>query len=285
MLRIAMIGSLLVLLCAVAGADTLVLRDGRQYSGDVVKNPRGYTVFIGQKEFHFSDDQVSQWVKGDATPQKVDPKTTATPANRHRKGEPRTVAALELHGRDALAAGAYRVARNSYSDWLLIDPAEPAALEGVGLSYLGMGEVQRGKQFLELSLTNSHGAVRSISINTAVANVRAKAHFRAAKILQELLAQSKAEDTRALDLLQFALSQCDAIVQKNRHFEEVKTFATEYETKLASEHPGQTRWGNEWLSPADAAERKRLEKSDENEVKKVEGELAAQKQDVVVADT
>lgn len=289
MLRYLIFGLLVILACTIVQADTLVLKDGRQYTGIVVKNGRNYTVFIGQRQFNIPDDEVQDWIKGDVRPEKslVKPKTTATHAGipRPRKGDPKTVETLERHGRDALAAGAYRVARNAYFDLLLIDPADPLGQEGAGLAYLAMGDAARGKQLLESSLSNAGAISRSIVLNTALANVRTKSAVRAAKIIRDYLTATGAEDTRALDLLALAIAQTDGPATKTHVYEETKKFAADYETKLQARHPGLKRWGAEWVTPEEVASHEREQKADQATVRQAEAALAEQKNAVAKADT
>ncbi len=66
MLRVILAGLILFAIVASARADTLVLKDGRQYTGDVVKNSRGYSVYVAGRQIMVPADDVQSWIKGDA---------------------------------------------------------------------------------------------------------------------------------------------------------------------------------------------------------------------------
>lgn len=275
------------LFTAAAHADTLLLKDGRQYTGIVAKNSRGYTIFVGERQFSFTDDQVDRWIKGDAPlPDKkiVKPHTPGAHPAYVNKGPARTVQALTMRGRDALALGDFRVARNAYYDLLVLDPADPSAMEGLGAAYLKMNDPVRAKQYLEAAVSRG-ASTRPLAMNDALANLRTKNAARAAKILRDFLSDVQAEDTRALDLLQISVGAVEGPAAKSRAFEESKRFAAEYEAKLQSHHPGLQRWGSEWLSPDEVKRHQAEQKSNAAQVAEVEKQLAAQKSDVAKADS
>jgi hypothetical protein len=281
-----LIAALLFLLtCAVVDGDTLVLKDGRQYTGIVVKTHGRYTVYVGKQQFNVDQSDVLQWIKGDVRPETsiVKPKPRAATRS-SSPSDARNIATLKRRGNDALAAGAYRVARNAFFDLLLIDSNNSDGLEGEGLAYLGMGDAARGRQLLEAGLNVAGASSRSLALNTALADVRTKNPVRAAKIIRDLLVETKAEDTRALDLMLFALGECDAQAQENHVFGQLQTFAREYEAKLQSAHPGLRRWGSEWLTPDEVKQKEQEQKADNARVAPVERELDDRNQAVAAAN-
>jgi len=68
MLRAMVAAALVMALCGSAVADTLLLRDGRKFTGLVTQTDGGYTVQTRFGVMTASKDEVQEWVKGDSPP-------------------------------------------------------------------------------------------------------------------------------------------------------------------------------------------------------------------------
>src|SRR4051794_8116787 len=189
------------------------------------------------------------------------PKPAVAPRVRSKTPHPRMVPVLLAQGRAALAAEAFKPARDAYMDVLAIDPKNAAAQADLGYAYLKMEDFSRATKALDVAVLAPQPA-RSTVLNAAAALIRTKNPMRAAKFLREYMAAHPGEaDESALDALGTALSQADDQSMKLKFFKDCVAFYDQMNAKLEATRPGEKRWGSQWL-PAKEADRKLREYKD-----------------------
>ena len=251
--------------------DTLVLRDGREITGDIERIDGGYRVKTATGVVQVSRSDVAEWkrstapavpapsitppttpavtpvpVTGTANPSKPGP--TTNPADRNR----RTVEVLVSQGVDALALGDIKASRDLLVDAIQLDPRHRVALESVGYCYLKLDDIPRATRSMEAAIAGSTTQSKALTMNLAYALLRSRNPMRGAKMIKDYLAaNSTTLDEEALNAYAICLGQSTEESRLNRFWTECVTFYDQYNAKLEATKPGQKRWGIQWVSQAE----------------------------------
>lgn len=138
MLRAMVAATLLTCLSVAALADTLLLRDGRKFTGEVTETSTGYTVKTRFGEMTASKGEVQEWIKGDVAPATA-PTTAPAIARRSRPASTRTTRPAVAvttppsagHPHVAISAVAFAITEDEAITVAPgIDPSAKVSLEG-----------------------------------------------------------------------------------------------------------------------------------------------------------
>jgi tetratricopeptide (TPR) repeat protein len=264
----------LVLLCFTAltsTADTLVLKDGRKITGDIVQIGGRYLVKSPSGSQTFSADEVASWEKSapaaaasisGAAPGHARPAVkAANPAEINAKA-----ARLVEQGNAALLAGDAQAALENFRDardlWerqhMRIDVAEPsmfAALHGIGIAYLALGRYEKANDPLDRAYPSPLRG-RSLTLNRAILDLVQKVSIaHGIKELKDFIAREPAPDELALNILGAALGQVsnDERLYQGQFIQGVVQFYEQKGKELEAAHAnGEKRWGTEWMDLLEA---------------------------------
>lgn len=158
---------------------------------------------------------------------------------------------LIREGELALQGGDAKAARDAFDDATRLDPANVHATTGLALAYLKLGLGNRALKYLQPQVNRKPD--RATVINYTAACVAAKTPMPGVKVMKDFL-QNNAGDEEGINAMQIALNAADEHAKQSRLYEEANAFVQSYTLRLAAKHPGQKRWGIEWMpeSQADA---------------------------------
>jgi tetratricopeptide (TPR) repeat protein len=256
---------------AAALADTLVLKDGRKITGDVVQIGGRYLVKSPSGSQTFSADEVASWEKSapaaaasvsGAAPGHARPAVkAANPAEINAKA-----ARLVEQGNAALLADDAQAALENFRDardlWerqhMRIDVADPsmfAALQGIGIAYLALGRYEKANDPLDRAYPSPLRG-RSLTLNRAILDLVQKISIaHGIKELKDFIAKEPAPDELALNILGAALGQVsnDERLYQGQFIQGVVQFYEQKGKELEAAHGnGEKRWGSEWMDLLEA---------------------------------
>jgi Tfp pilus assembly protein PilF len=177
--------------------------------------------------------------------------TTSPTSPTTRKAE--LAASFIASGMNALLAHDAKAARDAFDDALRLDPGNTLASQGLGIAYLQLSSPKRAVKYLQ-PLAGRAGNDGALAINYAAACVAMKEPMPGAKVLREYM-QSNPGDEEAATALQVSLNAAQGVARQSRFYADATTFLSAYLDKLGASHPGQKRWGDQWV-PADQADQK-----------------------------
>lgn len=267
----AVVASVIVGPAASLLADTLVLRDGRQVTGEVERIDGGYRVKTATGVVQVSRSDVAEWKRstdapatpaapapstatpGTAVPKPALAKPTTAPSNvADRKA--RTVEVLLTHGSDAIALGDFKAARDLLVDAYQVDPRSRPVLEALGYTYVKLEDIPRAMRSLEAAVVGNATPSREVTLNLAYALLRSRNPMRGAKMIKDYLAANSAKlDEEALNAFAICLGQSSEESRVNKFWTECVSFYEQYNAKLEATKPGQKRWGINWVSQSEFA--------------------------------
>src|SRR5207302_10020078 len=136
-------------------------------------------------------------------------------------------------GREALAAGEYKPARDAFSDAAAIDQRNVEALHGEGLAYMYLNDLPHALAPMERAMTANPSPSRALVLNMAVCQIGNRNPMRAAKIIMDYLSAHPGQlDEPLLNAMGTALSIADDQAKKMRMFQECVTFYNTYNQKV-----------------------------------------------------
>lgn len=190
------------------------------------------------------------------------PAPTATPAVARPSGL--AIGKLLHEGWEALAEKHYAQSAAIFDKAVSIDSGDANALQGRGICKYELKENKQADKDLEkayeLSSTGGPGKVsRQLVIAAAAASVANDNAMRAVKVLRGLM-MAMEQDSRFDEELQndlgISLSHTNAQAKQSPLFQESLKYYLEYDKKLnAQRKDGMARWGTEWISADDAADK------------------------------
>lgn len=202
-----------------------------------------------------------------------------TPATRPaaaglKKVDPKTLEALLKQGRDALAAGEYKAARDAFHDVAVLEPRNPEALHGQGVAYMYLNDFTHAREPMERALTATPSPSRALVLNMAVCQIGLKNPMRAAKIIMDYLtAHPKDLDEPLCNAMGTALTLADDQARKGRMFGDAANFYVAYNTRLEAAKPGLKRWGVQWMKADDVNQKKQAQATAEKSLNQLGREL------------
>jgi len=266
---------------AVVRADTLMLRNGRQVTGDVERVDGGYRVKTATGFVQVALSDVAEWKRtgttaaaapaaaAPAAPKAAAP--AATPA-RPPTGAPaapskpatapvtaaekakRTAEVLLVQGTDALTLGDFKAARDCFVDVIQVDPRNRQALASVGYCYVQLDDIPRATRSLEAAVAGNPAVDRALALNLAYSLFRGRNTMRAAKVIKDYLAAHPGTtDEQALNMYAICLGQSSDEARLSRFWTECVAFYDQYNKKVEATRPGFKRWGVEWIPESDWA--------------------------------
>jgi tetratricopeptide (TPR) repeat protein len=167
----------------------------------------------------------------------------------------KSVAVLIQQGIAALSNQDYKAARDTFSDAMVLQPFNSGAMAGLGMSYAGLKEYAKAEPLLDrAAMANPNNRV--LAYDAAAAHIDNHSAMRGAKILRDYLQSHPATaDEPMANAMAIALGQADEQARKNSFYQSVCAFYKTYNAKLEAANPGMKRWGIEWISAADFAEK------------------------------
>lgn len=288
----------LLLIAPFAAADTVLCNDGRRISGDVTSTSDGVSVKTKFGVIELKTWEIKEVVKDKTkSPAAADPKTDpaspasgtgAAPAVRpgtSRVTVAKNVEALIKAGSDAILAGDYSAARDAFFDAVSIEPRNPRALHGLGLSLLYLNQNQRALQYLQRAVDASGGKNdRPIILNLAMAEIALNQPLRAVKITSDYLQLHKKDaDEAMLNAMGSGLFLCDYFTRRNPIWGKSADFYVQYQKTVEAAHPGQKRWGVEWFPARQADAKMKAMKDKDAEADKIGDRLDVQERKVLDA--
>lgn len=253
--------------CRFVAADTLVLDDGRQLTGDVTRaDGGGYVVKTKAGSITFSAGQVLKWEKSAATPSAAPSPPMASTGKPVPKADPAEIAAraskLIEQGAAALQSGDAQAALENFLDARSVferqkiylnpstNPDHFAILEGIGTAYLALGRYEKANEPLERAYTSKlHG--RSITINRAILDYVQRVNvMHGVKELKDFIAARSSADEVELNVLGASLDLAgrDEHFYQTQFFKQAQEFYDAKNKELEATKPGEGRWGAEWMS-------------------------------------
>ncbi len=253
-------------------ADTVVTTDGRRISGEVEQTIGGYTIktkvgAIVELKTH----EVTQWIKGDAiTPTAPKPPALGTPATgtpaskpattqgaSTRPADARSVDALLKQGQDAILAQDYKAARDAFLDAVSLEPRNIRAVHGMALSLMYLGDFPRAQTYMERAMAASAGKPdRALVLNNAMLQIALGNPLRALKFIKDYIeAHPNDADEPILNALGSAIFSVEEPLRRNILWNNGADLYVKYQKTVEAAHPGQKRWGVEWL-PANEVDKK-----------------------------
>ncbi len=176
-----------------------------------------------------------------------------------KKPDPKSLEALLKQGRDALAAGEYKAARDAYQDVAAIDTRNVEALHGQGVAYMFLGDFIHALPPMEKALVANPSTNRALVLNMAVCQIGqpgSKNAMRAAAVIMDYLVAHPGQlDEPLLNAMATALYIADDQAKKGRKFQDCEAFYKTYNQKLEAAKPGMKRWGVQWLNARTVDER------------------------------
>src|SRR5207302_10860737 len=97
-----------------------------------------------------------------------------------KKADPKSLEPLLTQGREALAAGEYKAARDAFSDAAAIDQRNVEALHGEGLAYMYLNDLPHALAPMERAMTANPSPSRALVLNMAVCQIGNRNPMRAA---------------------------------------------------------------------------------------------------------
>jgi tetratricopeptide (TPR) repeat protein len=198
------------------------------------------------------------------------------PAAGAKKADPKSLEPLLKQGREALAAGEYKAARDAFSDAAAIDQRNVEALHGEGLAYMYLNDFAHALAPMERAMTANPTPSRALVLNMAVCQIGNKNPMRAATLVMEYLSSHPAQlDEPLLNAMGTALFLADDQAKKGRKFAECESFYRSYQQKLEAAKPGMKRWGTQWMAAAVVDERNTANAAGEKQLASLNRELAS----------
>jgi tetratricopeptide (TPR) repeat protein len=255
----------LVATAASARADTLVLKDGRRITGDVIEIGGRYMVKSSAGSATFAVDEVAKWEKAavgaapgagaGVTSPRQRPQKAASPAEISARA-----AKLIEQGNAALSAGDAQAALENFQDarslWdrqhVRIDVNDEGmfnVLHGIGIAYLALGRYDKASEPLARAYPSSLRG-RSLTINAAILDVVQRVNvMHGIKELKDYLSSQSAPDEVALNVMgaSMGLAATDERLWQGQFFQQMGRFYEKKNAELEATRPGQRRWGTEWL--------------------------------------
>lgn len=268
-------------------ADTLVLRDGRQLTGEVERVDGGYRVRTATGYVQVARSDVAEWKRsGDAAapatpavPNAAAPRPATAPTNAADR-KARTIEVLVGYGNDAMALGDYKAARDLLVDAIQVDPRNRQALTSLGYCYIRLDDVNRAMRSLEAAVVGNPAPSREVTINLAYSLLRTRNPMRGAKLIKDYLAANPTTlDEEALNAFAICLGQSSEEARLNRFWTECVAFYEQYNARVEATRPGQKRWGVEWLSQSEWSVHDNKNKSIQSQLDRKSGGLEAAKKE------
>jgi tetratricopeptide (TPR) repeat protein len=258
---------LLSLSAFTAFADTLILKDGRKITGDVVQIGGRYLVKSPSGSQTFSADEVASWEKSAPVVAPGSPGHARPAAKAANPAEVNAKAArLVEQGNAALLGGDAQAALENFRDardlWerqhMRIDVADPnmfGALHGIGIAYLALGRYEKANDPLDRAYPSPLRG-RSLTLNRAILDLVQKVNIaHGVKELKEFISAEPAPDELALNILGAALGQVsnDERLYQGQFIQGVVQFYEQKGKELETAHGnGEKRWGTEWMDLVEA---------------------------------
>ncbi len=274
-------------LATLARGDTVVTKDGRRFTGDVAKRDTEYVVKTRFGEVRVGINDFDQLIKDSPTPPTPVPARATTPSANvasptataipGKKVDPKTIDALLKQGRDALAAGEYKSARDAFSDAAAVDLKNVVALHGLADAYMYLNDFSRGREPMEKAISAAGpSANRALVLNACVCQIALKNPMRGAKIVMDYLtAHSKDLDEPMLNAMGTALAMSDAQAKKARLFQDCANFYIAYNARVEAQRPGYKRWGVNWLRAHEVDKKVAANAAVDKEIARLDKELDA----------
>lgn len=235
-------------------ADTLVMQDGRKFTGEVTAIGDSYSIKTRfGTTLIFKTYDVKQWIKGDAPQTKPATGAATTTAATRPSVDAATIEALVKQGQDALLAADYKAARDAFLDAVGLDARNVRALHGAGLAFMYLGQFPRASTYMDRAMIASMGKPdRALVLNMAMLQIGTNNSMRAVKIVKDYLESHKNEpDEAMLNALGTALFLADESAKRGTLFNTAADFYVKYQKAVEATRPGEKRWGVEWLPVAE----------------------------------
>lgn len=158
-------------------------------------------------------------------------------------------------GLEFLQSGDYPKAREMLVRAVSADPRNPLAQHALGIALLHLGEFAQATGPLERALTLSPDDTLVLN-NLSAALVGSNNPVRAARhIVDFLTARPQVLEEHLADALATALNKVDAQARRGRLFSELSAFYQSYQVKLEVLRPGMKRWGYQWITAEEFAQK------------------------------
>jgi S1-C subfamily serine protease len=193
-----------------------------------------------------------------------------------KKADPKSLEPLLKQGREALAAGEYKAARDAFSDAAAIDQRNVEALHGEGLAYMYLNDFAHALAPMERAMTANPAPSRALVLNMAVCQIGNKNPMRAGTLAMDYLSAHPGQlDEPLLNAMGTALFLADDQAKKGRKFTECEGFYKSYQQKLEAAKPGMKRWGTQWIAAATVDERNTANAAAEKQLASLNREIAS----------
>ncbi|HEY7118233.1 MAG TPA: tetratricopeptide repeat protein, partial [Tepidisphaeraceae bacterium] len=165
----------------------------------------------------------------------------------------KSIDSLLQQGMDALSAGQYQPARESFQDAVALDPRNAKATHGLALCMLAQKEVLKAAGIFDKAVSLTSSPDRALVLNASACHLASNNHMRAAKLVKDYLnAHPKEIDEPMINALGSALQSATAQERKNGFFGQCASFYVIANQRLEASRPGFKRFGSEWFSAREA---------------------------------
>jgi hypothetical protein len=165
--------------------------------------------------------------------------------------DPRTLTTLIKQGQDAFEAGDLIAARDAFADAFSADPTNLTAARDLAITYLRLEKPAKATRPLEVA-AGAKSPDRGLVLAMAAQRVSIRQPMQAVKLITTYLdAHPSPPDQSMLDAMGIALSQAEAAGVKSSFFTDAQKVYKKLNAKLEATHPGEKRWGIDWMPSSD----------------------------------
>ncbi len=255
----------LLCLAALTQADTLVLKDGRRFTGEVTEVGGEFAIETRYGVVRIARDNVERHLRNEA-PAPAEPPTEARRQSNFVVGEAYGI----------LVDGQAMQARELFQRAITLDGRNPEAHYGAAMASLYLGEWQSAVTSFNRAETLGYVDERALVLNRALAQLNGNAGMRAVKEIREYIAANSAvPDEGLLNALAICLHNADDNARRSRLFEEAQEFHAAHNALLEKTRPGQKRWGVGWISAGEVEAKHQSNRILEEQAELVEKEIDA----------
>jgi tetratricopeptide (TPR) repeat protein len=192
-----------------------------------------------------------------------------------KKMDSAQIDALVQQASAALAAGDFKLARDTFLDVVQADSKNARALHGLSLAYYQLGDLPKAAATIDRAVMIPGALDHALALNAGTIHLAAKNPVRAAKIAKDYLtAKPNPVNEPLANVLAIALDRADAQARKNAFYNDTKAFYTSYVKRMETANPGFMRFGTQWLPADKVAEYNRTNATNQPLVDRTTRELA-----------
>jgi tetratricopeptide (TPR) repeat protein len=183
-----------------------------------------------------------------------------------------------------LSAGKYQEALDAYLAVTRTDSRNAAAQHGAGRAYAALGQSVLATKAFERALLISPKD-RVIVHNAALALFRNDTQPRALKLIKDYLsATTTPADEPLLETVRYMLANASDETKKSRLYTDLDNFAQQYAKSLERQRPGFAKWGSDWITTKDAAEKAAANKTVQAQIDVISDRIKLIERDMLLLD-